>query len=118
MSRLRDLLHELADNVADKLDSLNGDARYYDQHNSPLPPATHCKLVRCGKIAGYKRAGRVLVEREVMHRYIEAARVEPVVSLDKTDDSAIDGALERAGPRKTDNSIEAALERAGLRKAG
>ncbi len=118
MSRLRDLLHELADNVADKLDSLKGDARYYDQHNSPLPPATHCKLVRCGKIAGYKRAGRVLVEREVMHRYIEAARVEPVVSLDKADESTIDGALERAGLRKTDNSIEAALERAGLRKAG
>jgi len=30
MSRLRDLLHELADNVADKLESLSGDARYYE----------------------------------------------------------------------------------------
>ncbi len=118
MSRLRDLLHELADSVADKLDSLNSDARYYDQHNSPLPPATHCKLVRCGKIAGYKRAGRVLVEREVMHRYIEAARIELAVTRDRTDGTPNDGALQRAGVRKTDDSIEAALERAGLRKAG
>jgi hypothetical protein len=116
VSRLRALLHELADNVADKLESLSGDARYYDQHNSPLPAATHCKLVRCGKLAGYKRGGRVLVEREEMHRYIEAARVEPEVAVDKPDDVATSATLERAPVRKTDGAIEAALERAGLRK--
>ena len=117
MSRLRDLLHELADNVADKLELLSGDARYYDQHNSPLPPATHCKLVRCGKIPGYKRGGRILVEREAMHRYIEAARVDPAVMRDEPDD-ATSATVERAPVRKAEDSIEAALERAGLRKAG
>ena len=117
MSRLRDLLHELADNVADKLELLSGDARYYDQHNSPLPPATHCKLVRCGKIPGYKRGGRILVEREAMHRYIEEARVEAVVMHDEADD-APSATVERAPVRKAADSIEAALERAGLRKAG
>ncbi len=118
MSRLRDLLHELADNVADKLDSLKSDSRYYDQHNSPLPPAAHCKLVRCGKIAGYKRGGRILVEREAMHAYIEAARVEALVSHDQSDDATTSTTVERAPVRKTDHSIEAALERAGLRKVG
>lgn len=118
MSRLRDLLHELADNVADKLESLSSDARYYDQHNSPLPPATHCKLVRCGKIAGYKRGGRVLVEREEMHRYIEAARIEAEVAANEPHDEATSATHERAAVRKTDGSIEAALERAGLRKVG
>lgn len=118
MSRLRDLLHELADNVADKLESLKGDARYYDQHNSPLPAATHCKLVRCGKLPGYKRGGRILVEREEMHRYIAAARVTPEVALESPDDDATSATVERAAPRKADGSIEAALERAGLRKAG
>jgi hypothetical protein len=118
MSRLRDLLHELADNVADKLDSLRGDARYYDQHNSPLPAATHCKLVRSGKVAGYKRAGRILVEREEMHRYIEAARVDPTVSQDEPGDPSPSATVERAAVRKTGDSIDAALERAGLRKAG
>ena len=118
MSRLRDLLHELADNVADKLESLRSDARYYDQHNSPLLAAAHCKLVRCGKLRGYKRGGRVLVEREEMHRYIEAARVDPQVAVDSPDDEATSATHERAAVRKTDGSIEAALERAGLRKVG
>jgi hypothetical protein len=118
VSRLRELLHELADNVADKLESLRSDARYYDQHNSPLPPATHCKLVRCGKLAGYKRGGRILVERDEMHRYIEAARIEPAISLDSPDDETTSATLERASVHKTEGSIEAALERAGLRKAG
>ena len=118
MSRLRDLLHELADNVADKLESLSSDARYYDQHNSPLPPATHCKLVRCGKLPGFKRSGRILVEREAMHRYIEAARVDPMVAADSPDDENPSATVERAAVRKADGSIEAALERAGLRKVG
>lgn len=118
MSRLRDLLHELADNVADKLESLKSDARYYDQHNSPLPPATHCKLVRCGKLAGYKRGGRILVEREEMHRYIEAARVESELPVEGPSDETPSATLERASVRKADSSIEAALERAGLRKVG
>ena len=97
MSRLRALLHELADEVMDKLESLSGDARYYDQDSSPLPAATHCRLVRRGTLPGFKRHGRVLVERAIMHRYIEQGRVEPVTT---DEDSAVADAvaqLRRAG---------------------
>lgn len=80
MSRLRVLLHELADAVADQLDQQTEAARYYDQDSSPLPSQTHCKLVRQGLLPGFKRHGRVLVERPAMHRYIEEGRVAPVVA--------------------------------------
>jgi hypothetical protein len=100
MSDLRALLHQLADAVADRLEQ-STDARYYDQDTSPLPSATHCRLVRRGTLPGFKRHGRVFVERVVMHRYIEAAAVEPMA----------------AAPLKTD-LVAAALERAGFREAG
>lgn len=101
MSRLRALLHELADEVADKLESLSGDARYYDQGTSPLPANTHCRLVRSGKLAGRKVAGRVLVEREVMHAFIDAH--ETSTSLAEEDNDAL---------------LAANFKRLGLRRAG
>lgn len=99
MSRLRALLHELADEVANHLDAQVERARYYDQDTSPLPAATHCRLVRAGDLPGHKVAGRILVEREAMHRFIAAHKVEPHVSLTSADDAAIEAALERAGLR-------------------
>lgn len=98
MSQLRDLLHSLADVVADHLEQSVASARYYDQDTSPLPAPTHCRLVRNGTLPGYKRHGRVLVERAVMHRYIEQGRVEPTVATDE--DEAVAAAvnqLRRAG---------------------
>lgn len=90
MSDLRALLHQLADVVADHLESLPDHARYYDQDSSPLPSATHCRLVRRGALPGFKRHGRVLVERAVMHRYIEQGRVAPT---ETEEDSAVADAV-------------------------
>lgn len=90
MSRLRALLHELADVVADHLEALPDEARYYDQDTSPLPSATHCRLVRRGTLPGFKRHGRVLVERAAMHRYIEQGRVDPTAA---EEDSAVADAV-------------------------
>lgn len=101
MSRLRSLLHELADEVADRLEAISGDARYYDQGNSPLPATTHCRLVRRGKIVGHKVAGRVLVERAAMHAFIESHQTTP--ELDEEDNDAL---------------IAANFKRLGLRRAG
>jgi hypothetical protein len=95
MSDLRQLLHRLADTVADHLEPRPHGARYYDQDSSPLPPATYRKLVRCGVLPGFKRHGRILVEREVLHRYIEAGRVAPVVAAEVDEDRAVEQALEQ-----------------------
>lgn len=99
MSRLRALLHELADEVADKLESLTGDARYYDQDSSPLPAATHCRLVRQGKLAGHKLAGRVLVERVVMHAFIDAHRVTQEL-VEEDNDALVAANFKRLGLRR------------------
>ncbi len=71
MSRLRALLHELADELANTLETRADGARYYDQDTSPLPAPTHLKLVRRGLLPGFKRHGRVFVERAAMHEYID-----------------------------------------------
>lgn len=97
MSRLRALLHELADVVADHLDAQPDQARYYDQDTSPLPAATHCKLVRRGTLPGFKRHGRVLVERAIMHRYIEQGRVEPTVNDEDAEVAAAVAQLRKTG---------------------
>jgi hypothetical protein len=83
VSDIRKLLHELADSVADSLETNPEAARYYDQDSSPLPSHTHCKLVRSGALPGFRRHGRVLVERAVMHRYIEEGRVEPAAETEE-----------------------------------
>lgn len=80
---LRSLLHQVADVIADRLEQGADAARYYDQDTSPLPAPTHCKLVRQGVIPGFRRHGRVLVERAVMHRYIEQGRVEPAAGSEE-----------------------------------
>jgi hypothetical protein len=95
MSDLRELLHRLADTVADHLEPRARGDRYYDQDTSPLPPATYCKLVRCGALPGFKRHGRILVEREVLHRYIEAGRVAPPVSADVDEERAVEQAVDQ-----------------------
>lgn len=100
MTRLRALLHELADEVADKLESLSGDARYYDQDNSPLPATTHCRLVRSGRLVGRKVAGRVLVERETMHAFINAHAQSPNVDKEEDKDAVVTAALKQLGMRR------------------
>jgi hypothetical protein len=107
VSDLRALLHQLADAVADRLEQNDG-PRYYDQDTSPLPKQTHCRLVRQGTLPGFKRAGRVLVERAAMHRYIEQARVEPVLRV---------APASAPPPAPTIDPIEAALLRRGFREA-
>lgn len=97
MSQLRSLLHQLADAVADHLEQLPEAARYYDQDTSPLPGQTHCRLVRRGVLPGFKRNGRVFVERAVMHRYIEEGRVDPRSSEQVDEDEVLNALLRKAG---------------------
>jgi hypothetical protein len=94
MSRVRDLLHQLADAVADQLEQRGNQARFYDQDDSPLPAATHCRLVRTGALPGFKRHGRVLVERAIMDRYIEQGRVDASQNVSE-EDAAVEAALKR-----------------------
>ncbi len=93
MSRIRSLLHDLADAVADHLEEHVEAARYYDQESSPLPAAAHCRLVRTGVLKGFKRAGRVFVERTDMHRFIEAGAVVPRVSVAVDEDAELERVL-------------------------
>lgn len=78
------------------------EAMYYDQTNSPLPRETHCRLVRQGKLTGFKVAGRIFVLRSEMHDFIEKHRVEPHLPHD-SDNAAV---------------AAAALVRLGLKRAG
>jgi hypothetical protein len=100
VSDLRKLLHGLADAIADHLEAGSEQARYYDQDTSPLPRETHCRLVRSGAIVGFKRAGRVLVERETMHRYIDAGRVDPTLPHAQDNDAVVAAGLKQLGLRR------------------
>ncbi|HKY40692.1 MAG TPA: hypothetical protein VJN18_32375 [Polyangiaceae bacterium] len=97
MSRIRDLLVGLAHAVADHLESLPEQAKYYDQHNTPLSKQTHLRLARTGVLPSFKRAGRVFVERAVMHRYIEEGKVETRTEGQQDEDAILNGLLKKAG---------------------
>ena len=100
MSRLRALLHELADELANHLEAGVEQSRYYDQDSSPLPSETHCRLVRAGLLPGFVRHRRVLVLRHDMHRYIETAKLEPLpTELDR--DAVVTAGLKQLGMRRT-----------------
>jgi excisionase family DNA binding protein len=73
----RELLVELAESVADALDSASRESEFYDQRSSPLPTRTYTQLVRRGEVPGYKVKGRILVRRSDLHEYIERHRVAP-----------------------------------------
>lgn len=73
---------------------------YYDQTNSPLPRETHCRLVRSGKLTGFKVAGRILVKRDDMHAFIESFRVEPHIPLTDDDQAVVDAALGKFGMKR------------------
>lgn len=101
MNDLRTLLHALADAVADRFEQPFDATEYYDQESSPLPSATHCRLVRRGAIEGFKVHGRVLVRRAEMHRYIESHKVEPLPAADE--------------PQSKDKAVASALANLGLK---
>lgn len=94
---LRSLLHQLADEIANRLETDPLEAEYYDQDSSPLPAATHCKLVRRGYLQGFKLHGRVLVKRADMRAYIEQHKVDPIPEATDGDDAIVDSALEKLG---------------------
>jgi hypothetical protein len=73
---------------------------YYDQTSSPLPRETHCRLVRAGKLTGFKVAGRILVRRDDMHTYIESFKVEPHIPLTDDDEAVVAAALEKFGMKR------------------
>jgi hypothetical protein len=105
MSRLRELLHQVVDELADQLECQQSAAPsdYYDQTDSPLPRDTHCRLVREGKLPGSKVNGRVLVLRRDMDAFIAQYRVKPHVRVVEQDADAI---------------VAASLKKLGLRRAG
>jgi hypothetical protein len=98
----RELLHQLADVVADALDRDAAGLDYYDQKSSPLPSVTHCRLVRKGILKGFKVAGRVLVKRSEMHAYIASKEVEPIPAADE--------------PESEQKTVDALLRSAGLKR--
>ena len=76
------------------------DAVYYDQTDSPLPREAHCRLVRTGKLEGFKVAGRILVRRDDMHAFIEAHKVEPRLPYSEDNAAVVAAALKRFGMQR------------------
>lgn len=71
----KELIAALVDLVSEKEEDT---ARYYTQDNSPLPKRTLLRLVREGKVRGYKEGRTVLVLRDDLHAYLETERrVQP-----------------------------------------
>jgi excisionase family DNA binding protein len=55
-------------------------ADWYDQHTSPLGKSQHLRLVRAGKLPGFKVGKRVLVKRIDVDDYIARHPVARVVA--------------------------------------
>lgn len=90
--RLRALLHELADALADQVELSGHTAEYYDQRDSPLGKE-HARLVRSGKLSGFKIGRRILIKRSDVHAFIELHKVKPTASAltaDNEDELASD----------------------------
>jgi hypothetical protein len=83
-----------------KAANTNESAMYYDQTNSPLTRETHCRLVRLGKVPGFKVAGRILVRRSDLHDYIESNRVVPQLPDDGGPEAIVLAALAQMGMEK------------------
>lgn len=74
----RELLHQLADVLADRLDAAVQDAGFYDQQTAPIPPHSYRRLIRRGELPASKVAGRLLVRKVDLHKYIERHRIQPL----------------------------------------
>jgi hypothetical protein len=95
------LLAELAAELAKSADPAPAvEPVYYDQTDSPLPRDTYLRLVRSGKLVGYKVAGRLLVKRVDMHAFIEAHRVQPTLANEQDNDAIVAAGLKRLGLRR------------------
>jgi hypothetical protein len=98
------MLHEFAEELAVKLEGkapATESQEYYDQTTSPLPRKTHCRLVRQGKLDGFKVAGHVYVKRADMHAFIEAHKVDPQLPYSEDNDAVAAAALEKFGMKRT-----------------
>lgn len=100
MSDLRKMLHGFAEELASKLEghvAANGGDEYYNQNTSPLPRDTYLRLVRAGKVTGFKVARLVLVKRADLHEYIEANKVDPQLPFSQDNDAVVAAALAQMG---------------------
>lgn len=101
MNDIRKMLHDLADSLASQLEKKEGeDDGYYDQTNSPLPRNTHNRMVRLGKVPGFKVAGRILVKRSDMHDFIQSHKVNPVLPMDEDDDAIVAAGMKQLGMKR------------------
>lgn len=99
MSDLRKMLHGFADELAAKLEGQTAatSLEYYNQNNSPLPRETYLRLVRGGKVAGFKVQRLVLVRRADLHEFIEANRINPQLPFSQDNDAVAAAALAQLG---------------------
>ena len=100
MSDPRETLRALADAVANALESAGDAATWYHQENSPLKQSTYLRLVRAGKLTGYKVGARVLVKRAELDAFIEAHPVELHVSAEQDEDALAEELFRNMGVRR------------------
>lgn len=105
----RAALRKLADGLTTVLVSVQAllesrdPAEWVDQYISPLGKRRHLRLVRDGKLKGYKVEGHVYVRRVEINDYIEKHPVEPkapVVSDAEKRAAAVEAVLRQAQDRK------------------
>ncbi len=73
---------------------------YYDQTNSPLPRETYLRLVRAGKVTGFKVNRLVLVKRAELHDFIEAHKVDPQLPYSQDNEAVVAAAIARMGMQR------------------
>lgn len=73
---------------------------YYDQTNSPLPRETYLRLVRTGKVTGFKVNRLVLVKRAELHEFIEAHKVDPQLPYSQDNEAVVAAAMARMGMQR------------------
>jgi excisionase family DNA binding protein len=73
---------------------------YYDQTNSPLPRDTFLRLVRSGKVTGFKVNRLVLVKRSELHDFIEAHKVNPQLPFSQDNDAVVAAAMTQLGMKR------------------
>lgn len=101
MRKLADGLQRMLDGVQAILDSRDP-AEWVDQYISPLGKRRHLRLVRDGKLKGYKIEGHVYVRRVEINDYIEKHPVVPkvpVVSEAEKHAAAVEDVLRQAQDR-------------------
>ncbi len=81
---LRIKLHSLIDEIVDALESTAA-PEWIDQKSSPLGRRRHLELARSGVLKSTKDAGRVLIRRTDIDRYLEK---KTVIRVDEKADEA------------------------------